>query len=183
LNTITDNSLMLKVKAGDLDKMGILFERYNRALYGYLFHSTGQRVESEDLVQTVFYRMLKYRQSFNEIGEFRAWMYQLARNALIDSAKKNSRTFYQADIAKTSELYEKEENFEGNLLETESVELIQKALNKLPDEQRELLILSKFQELPYREIAEILGTSEGNIKVKIHRAVNDLRSIYLKNYS
>ncbi len=171
---------MLKVKAGDLDKMGQLFDRYNRALYGYLFHSTGQRVESEDLVQTVFYRMLKYRQTFTESGEFRAWMYQLARNALIDSAKKSSRTFYHADISITSDLHEKDESLEQNLFENENAELLQIALNKLPDEPRELLILSKFQELPYREIAEILGTSEGNIKVKIHRAIGELRKLFLK---
>jgi RNA polymerase sigma factor (sigma-70 family) len=171
---------MLKVKAGDLDKMGLLFDRYNRPLFGYLFHSTGHRLESEDLVQTVFYRMLKYRQSFSETGEFRAWMYQLARNALIDSAKKRSRTVYEEDIATASELYQKNENLEENLHENEAAQLLQKALNKLPDDQRELLLLSKFQELPYREIAEIMGTSEGNIKVKIHRAINELRSIYIK---
>lgn len=180
MTTISDNALMLKVKAGDLDKMGQLFEKYNRALYGYLFHSTGQQVESEDLVQTVFYRMLKYRHTFTETGEFRAWMYQLARNALIDSAKKNQKMIYQNDLTGQIENQSNNLVYEQNLGETESSQLIQIALNKLPEDKRELLILSKFQELSYREIAEILATTEGNIKVKVHRAINDLREIYIK---
>ncbi len=90
LNALTDNSLMLKVKAGDLDKMGLLFERYHRPLFAFLYHSTGQAAHSEDLVQTVFYRMLKYRYTFTEVGEFRTWMYHLARNVLNDAIKKTT---------------------------------------------------------------------------------------------
>ncbi|MEZ4903237.1 MAG: sigma factor [Spirosomataceae bacterium] len=88
MNILSDNALMLRVKADDLDKMGLLFERYHRPLFTFLYHSTGQRATSEDLVQTVFYRMLKYRHTFTEIGEFRTWMYHLARNALNDYFKK-----------------------------------------------------------------------------------------------
>lgn len=180
MELVSDNSLMLKVKAGDLDKMGLLFDRYNKPLFGYLFHQTGQRVESEDLVQTVFFRMLKYRNSFSETGEFRTWMYQLARNALIDSAKKSNRTYYQADLSQKSDMRQSDNSFEQNIFETESAVLLQKALDKLSEDQRELLILSKFQELPYKEIAQIFETTEGNIKVKIHRAINDLRKIFLQ---
>ena len=97
MEALTDNHLMLKVKAGDLDKMGLLFERYHRALFAFLYHSTGQVAQSEDMVQTVFYRMLKYRHTFTETGEYRTWMYHLARNVLIDTAKKNQRMVYQAN--------------------------------------------------------------------------------------
>ena len=62
---------MLQVKAGDLDKMGLLFERYHRPLFGFLFRMTGQTEASEDMVQTVFYRMLKYRVFFREFEEGR----------------------------------------------------------------------------------------------------------------
>lgn len=173
---------MLKVKAGDLDKMSLLFERHHKSLYGYLFHCTGQRVESEDLVQTVFYRMLKYRHSFSAEGQFRAWMYQLARNALIDSAQKSSKTSYQADILQHENWHENEQNIEHKMYENEQAARLHMALNTLASEHRELLILSKFQELPYKEIAEIMGTSEGNVKVKVHRAINELRNVYLKTH-
>ena len=94
---------MLKVKAGDLDKMGLLFERYHRPLFGFLYHTTGQVAHSEDLVQTVFYRMLKYRHTFSGEGEFRTWMFHLARNVVNDAAKKNQRVVYEPDITPMSE--------------------------------------------------------------------------------
>lgn len=181
METLTDNYLMLKVKAGDLDKMGLLFERYHRALFAFVYHSTGQAATSEDLVQTVFYRMLKYRHTFTEVGEFRTWMYHLARNILIDNAKKNSRMVYQNDITNLSEKVFSEASVEKHLEKKEANEMLHEALIKLSPEHREVLILSRFQELSYQEIAEIMNTSEGNIKVKVHRAMKELKSIYLKN--
>src|SRR5689334_1298700 len=94
---------MLKVKAGDVDKMGLLFERYHRKLFGFLYHMTGQSSISEDLVQNVFYRMLKYRHTFTGEGEFRTWMYHLARNVLADAAKQNKRYAFQADVTEMAE--------------------------------------------------------------------------------
>ncbi len=172
---------MLKVKAGDLDKMGLLFERYHKPLFGFLYHSTGQRATSEDLVQTVFYRMLKYRHTFTESGEFRTWMYYLARNVLIDDAKKNNRLVYHENFTELSDKNLSESSFEKNFEKNEANEILQKSLTKLSLEHREVLVLSRFQELSYQEIAEILHTTEGNIKVKVHRAMKELKSIYLAN--
>ncbi len=181
MEALTDNHLMLKVKAGDLDKMGLLFERYHRALFAFLYHSTGQAAHSEDLVQTVFYRMLKYRHTFTEVGEYRTWMYHLARNVLIDAAKKNQRMVYQADVTAMSEKMISEPAADSQLEKKQESENLHAALAKLSPEYREVLVLSRFQELSYQEIADILGTSEGNIKVRVHRAMKELKSIYLSD--
>src|SRR5687767_8158747 len=79
---------MLKVKAGDLDRMGLLFERYHRQLYGFLYHMTYHREASEDMVQQVFYKMLKYRHNYSDSGEFIHWMYAIARNVIKDQGKR-----------------------------------------------------------------------------------------------
>ncbi|MFC6225414.1 RNA polymerase sigma factor [Hymenobacter artigasi] len=71
MDSLTDNALMLRVKAGDVDRMGLLFERYHRPLFGFLYHMLGRAAACDDLVQTVFYRMLKYRHTFTGDGEFR----------------------------------------------------------------------------------------------------------------
>ena len=170
---------MLKVKTGDLDKMGLLFERYHRALLVFFYHSTGQSAHSEDLVQTVFYRMLKYRHTFIENGEFRTWMYHLARNVLNDAIKKNHRMSYQSDMTSMSEQAFAEPSADKQLEKKQEHEKLHGALAKLNAEHREVLVLSRFQELSYNEIADILQTTEGNIKVKVHRAMKELKSIYL----
>jgi RNA polymerase sigma factor (sigma-70 family) len=181
LNSLTDNSLMFSVKADNLDKMGLLFERYHRVLFAFLYHSTGQAATSEDLVQTVFYRMLKYRHTFTGDGEFRTWMYHLARNVLNDYFKKNQRVIYQENITTIGERNDFEPAADFHLEKKQESEELHQALAKLNPESREVLILSRFQELSYKEIADILKTSEGNIKVKVHRAMKELKHIYLKN--
>jgi RNA polymerase sigma-70 factor (ECF subfamily) len=180
LEALTDNTLMLGVKAGQLDKMGLLFERYHRVLFAFLYHSTGQAAQSEDLVQTVFYRMLKYRHTFLGNGEFRTWMYHLARNVLNDSIRKNHRMVYQADVTLMSEKTVSTPAADIQLEKSQAIEMLHTALAKLSSDHREVLVLSRFQELSYQEIAEILQTSEGNIKVKVHRAMKELKHIYLK---
>src|SRR5258707_5599648 len=83
---------MLKVKDCNFEKMGLLFEQYHRPLYGFSFHMIRQKEASDDLVQNVFFRMLKYRKNFDGTGSFKTWMYHLARNVLRDQLKKDSRT-------------------------------------------------------------------------------------------
>jgi RNA polymerase sigma factor (sigma-70 family) len=171
---------MLQVKDGQVNKMGLLFERYHRPLYGFFYHLNGQPTLSEDLVQTVFYRMLKYRHTFTGEGEFRTWMYHLARNVVADEAKKNKTAKHHDDIADWQEKLPGGPTADGELHKTQEVALLHQALGHLSADQREVLVLSRFQELKYGQIAQVLQTSEGAIKVRVHRALGHLRDIYLK---
>ncbi|GAB3953715.1 sigma-70 family RNA polymerase sigma factor [Spirosoma harenae] len=170
---------MLQVKAGRIDTMGLLFERYNRPLFGFLFHMTGQREASEDMVQTVFYRMLKYRHTFTGEGEFRSWMYHLARNVLVDHSKQNKRSSQQYDLTDVAEKIGGGQTADEQFQKNQELETLHRAMAKLSEDNREVLVLSRFQELKYEEIARVLNTTEGAIKVQVHRAMNELRKIYL----
>ncbi|NCI50857.1 RNA polymerase sigma factor [Sediminibacterium roseum] len=171
---------MMKVKNGDLDRLGLLFERYNRQLFGFLFHMTGQRELSEDLVQNVFYRILKYKHTFRGDGEFKTWMYHMARNVVNDNGRSIKRTI------RHQELTEMSENIGGGFAADETVQkkqelaTLRNAMANLSEESREILVLSKFQELKYNEIAQILDITEGAVKVRVHRAVSQLKTSYLQ---
>lgn len=178
MNSLTDNVIMLKVKSGDLDKMALLFQRYHRPLYGFLYHMTGQREVSEDMVQTVYYRMLRSRHTFTGNGEFKTWMYHLARNVLKDHWKKggDSRPMTGWEDRITDGVLVDEQ-----LEKKQELEILQKRIASLSPESREVLILSRYQDLKYAEIAEVLDISIGAVKVRIHRAINQLKTLYLQS--
>lgn len=180
MDTLSDNALMLKVKNGDIDKMGLLYERYHRQLYRFLFNMTRQKELSEDMVQNIFLRMLKYPEGFMGFGEFKTWMYHIARNAMYDHFRKVKRTPSHSDLKNFEERTEGEQYADAHLEKEQELKTLQTAMGNLSDENRELLILCRFQELKYNEIAQILNTTEGAVKVRVHRALNQLKSNYLK---
>ncbi|MCE7064686.1 RNA polymerase sigma factor [Dyadobacter sp. CY326] len=173
---------MFRVKAGDLDKMGLLFERYNRPLYAFFYHMTHKRDNSEDLVQNVFYRMLKYRHTFTGEGEFRTWMFHLARNVLNDAARQHKS-------ANHYDVTEMADKLGGGTLADEGYErqqdadFLHKAMAGLSDDYREVLVLSRFQEMKYDEIAKVLNINEGTVKVRVHRALGELKKKFFTNES
>lgn len=171
---------MQKVKSGDLDKMALLFQRYHKPLYGFLFHMTAQRESSEDMAQTVFYRLLKSRHTFTGDGEFKTWMYHVARNVLSDHYKGSRRTGVYLDIADLEDRLVGDSGLFDRVEKKLAVQALQKAMAALTPESREILVLSRFQELKGAEIASILDISVGAVKVRIHRAVGQLKALYLE---
>lgn len=180
MEATTDIALMLKVKAGDTDRLGLLFERYHRLLYSFFYRLTSKTEISEDLVQNVFLRMLKYRHTYTGEGEFKTWMYHLARNVHTDHYQKNKRLGFADDFTDLENKLKDDYNGEDQVCQEEEAHLLQLALNKLDLEKKELLVLSRFQGLKYKEIALMFGCSEGAIKVRAFRALEELKQIYLK---
>lgn len=180
MDTLSDNALMLKVKDGDIDKMGLLYQRYNRQLYGFIFHMTRNKEVSEDMVQNTFFKMLKYRNGFTGYGEFKTWMYHVARNTLNDHFRKVKRTPAQYSLEGYEEIIPSEQFTDEQLEKQHDLKILDMAMKNLSEENRELLVLCRFQELKYNEIATILNINEGAVKVRVHRALNQLKINYLK---
>lgn len=173
-----DNTLMLKVKAGELSHLGVLFDRYHKALYSFFYRLTnGQEEQSEDLVQTVFLRMLTYRHSFAGSGKFISWMYHMARNVYADFYRKDKKLGRREELKKADDSPLVKFTPDDR---DEELMLLEKAMQFMPEEKREILIMSKYQELAYKDIALVLGCSEGNVKVKVFRAIQELKVIYQK---
>lgn len=107
-------------------------------------------------------------------------MYHLARNALVDFARKNGRSAHSYDVADFADTMGGGMAADEFLQKEQELDLLQNALARLSTENREVLILSRFQELKYEEIARILKTTEGAVKVRVHRAMNELKRVFLK---
>ena len=164
---------MLQVKQGQSDKMGLLFERHHRPLFGFFYHLCGSGDISEDLVQTVFYRMLRYRHTFTGEG-FVTWMYHIARNVHADHYKKAQRH----RINTQAEVEEVAADSTSDDDSSEHIGRLKRALHLLNHDKKEVLLMSRYQGLRYREIADILHCSEANVKVKVFRAMQELRKIF-----
>jgi len=168
---------MLKVRAGELDALGLLFERYKKVLYSFFCHMTGDGATSEDLVQNVFYRVIRYRRKFKGSGSFKAWLFSIARNVLADEFRKK-RVIAKEDIHHVAEKHSNEMSSSDRMAEQERNRLLISALNRLEDRKREILILVKLEEMKYREVAELLGMNESTVKVIVFRAMKELQSFY-----
>ena len=154
---------MLQVRDGDVGKLAVLFERHHVKLFNFLVRLTDRRDASEDLVQDVFFRVLKYRHTFRGDAPFTAWMYQM-----------------ETPMEGQAETHQSPEPSPADVIEVvERRSLLRLALSRLPAEKREVLVLSRYQGLKYEEIGLILNCPVGTVKARVHHALKELRDIYL----
>jgi RNA polymerase sigma factor (sigma-70 family) len=176
----TDNVLMAQVGAGELAKLAVLFERHHRGLFRYFVSLNRDRELSEDLVQDVFFRILRYRASYDPSRAFTAWMYQIARRANLDRGRERRGEVVGIEefVERQGELASAGPGPEECAATTQNLGLLRRALDLLPPDKREILILSRFQELKYEDIAAVLDCEVGAVKVRVYRAMRALEQIY-----
>lgn len=178
MEQVNDEHLMQKVKNGDLDSLAPLFEKYHVKLYNFFLRLTRNKDISNDLTQNVFRRIISYRESYDTQWKFRSWMYQIARNVHLKHYRENK--FLISDFHEPEHI---ERDNKSALEETEfetRKSTLHEALRQLSPEQREIIELSRFQGLKYKEISDITGNTVTAIKVKVHRAMHKLRELYFE---
>ena len=167
-----DEQVMQEVRAGGVGKLEVLFDRHSRALFRYFLHLTSDRAASEDLVQEVFFRILKYRHTYQPETSFRAWMYQVGRNVYLDHAGRHKGEVALPEYA--AEMSSGEMPADRQVQQRQETALLRRALAALPPEKREVLVMSRFLELKYEEIASVLKCEVGTVKVRVYRALREL---------
>lgn len=177
MKEINDEQLIIEVKNGNLDSLVPLFDKYQGKIYNFFLRVTHDPTSSEDLTQTVFSRIIKYRTSYKEVYSFKSWIYQIARNVHVDHyskkklwATESEQEQYYADSRDAIAAMEKEQK----------EQILKEALALLSPEHREIIELSRFQDLKYDEISQITGNSVGAVRVKVHRAVKKLKEVYFQ---
>ena len=170
----TDEELMKEVAKGNIDMLRFLFERHNKHVYNFLLKMCGNKILSEDITQEVFYKMIKYRTSYNN-GKFVSWMFTIAANSL--SSYNNEKLKEYKGIHELTNFLS-----ETNVEVKENYSNLHEALKKLSPNDREILILNRLQGIKHNELAEIVNSTPGAVKTRVSRAMEKLRLIYFEIY-
>jgi RNA polymerase sigma factor (sigma-70 family) len=168
---MTDEQAMIAVRDGNLDMAAILYERYKKPLLNFFLYRHISYDNASDLTQQVFWRLLQYRLSYRSEAVFKTWVYEIARNVFNDFVKKNPVT---TNISEIQDLYDEPNDSE------DQYQFVHRALAQLPEQAREVLTMSRFQNMTYEEIGQVLGLSVSNVKVRVFRAMQKLRDAYFE---
>jgi len=178
---------MLDVKAGDEQSFALLLQRYRSPLVNFLYRMVRERAEAEDLAQEVFLRVYRARKDYVPSAKFTTWLFRIATNLALNSVRDNRYQRLEVSIdapvttdaedgdERTLDVAEKRPNIEQHLIEEARRKMIRRAVEKLPEKQRAAVLLHKYQELDYNEIAKILQCSESALKSLLFRAYETLR--------
>lgn len=169
---------MHRVKDGHLSELSVLFGRYNVKLYNFFLRLTFDPVISEDLTQNLFYRIIRYRHTFDaSAGDFRSWIYRIARNMHLDHCRKQRSS--PQPLRQDEEMQHLTAGPHEGYAE-DDFEKLDRALGQLEPGEREIIVLSRYQGLKYEEIARLHDLSVAAVKVRMHRAIHQLRKLYFK---
>ena len=186
-----DEDLMLRYHIGDEDAFEILYRRYEKPVFSFIYRILMSTADAEDLCQETFLRLVKEKEKYQVSGNFKTWIFRIALNLCRDRLRrKKFRSHRSLDAPSLSQNGTKNE-FENVLSDpapdqidcmekNEMKVLIQKAFAKLPEKQRTVVILKEYQALKFSEIAEIMKSPLGTIKSLNHRGHQKLKKILAK---
>lgn len=172
---LSDQELMRIVQAGDFSPASEIFDRYSSRIYNFAYRFLKNSEAAEDAMQEVFVKMLKYANQFHGDAKLSTWLFSITANWCRDYLRKADNKPKDSDDVLVTLPAPSEHSPERNLEQRENEKRIQKALSALTPEQREAILLSRYQGLSYAEIAQISGCSEGAVKTRVFRAMETLK--------
>ncbi|MBI2900033.1 MAG: sigma-70 family RNA polymerase sigma factor [Planctomycetes bacterium] len=183
----SDFELIQEIKKGDLGAFTALVERHQRSLLNFFFHNAWDRQTAEDCTQEVFLRLYSHLGSYEPQAKFTTFLYRVARNLWIDrmraAASHPGPVSLETPAANGDEgvlrdrIRSREESPVEILEKRETHAALRTAIERLPEDQRMVLILSEMQGLKYKEIGEIMDVPVGTVKSRMHTAVERLKEL------
>jgi RNA polymerase sigma-70 factor, ECF subfamily len=189
LSEMQDIDLLRQYNAGDPDAFLALFHRYRKPLYNFILRNIRYADAAEDLLQDVFVRIIQGAEDFRGESKFTTWLYTIARNLCIDRNRKmvlrrhvslDERTetgYRHKDPGAPRQVPDETPGVDRNAISNRLRQQIAIAVEALPEEQREVFLMRQLQNLPFQEIAIIVGVSENTIKSRMRYALERLREL------
>lgn len=181
--TETNDQLYIeKILKGDVNAFSFLVDNYKNMVFSLAFKMTKSREEAEEVSQDTFIKAYKNLSKFKGDSKFSTWLYRIAYHTSLDAIKKNKNTPNTYDINEVTfnQIKAVEHILEG-IERKERAELMEVCLQKMADEERSIIWMFYYDELSLKEIIEVTGLQEANIKVKLHRARKKLLTIVKEN--
>jgi RNA polymerase sigma-70 factor, ECF subfamily len=184
LDAISDADVMLRVKAGDESAFAHLVQKYRRPMVGFLYRLCHNPAAAEELAQEVFLRVYRSRSSYEASAKFSTWIYRIATNLAVNHARDTRHERSQVTVrldepdretGTTPDLADAAPTVEQQMVQRERMAAIRNKLNALPERQRMAVIMHKYQQMDYRQIADVLKLSESATKSLLFRAYETLR--------
>ena len=181
---LTDADMMLRVKAGDESAFDFLVQKYRRAMVNFMYRMAHNSAVAEDLAQEVFLRVYRSRSSYEPSAKFTTWLYRIATNLAVNHARdtrherpENMLSLDEPDeeTGASMDVADSAMSVEEKLLRRERLSAIRKTVQQLPDRQRMAVVMHKYQQMDYKQIAEVLKLSESATKSLLFRAYETLR--------
>ncbi|HUC29854.1 MAG TPA: sigma-70 family RNA polymerase sigma factor [Candidatus Acidoferrum sp.] len=186
----SDADVMLRVKAGDQAAFDYLVQKYRRPMISFMYRMARNASAAEDLAQEVFLRVYRSRESYEASAKFTTWLYRIATNLAVNHARDTRHERPEVtvsldepdeDTGTTIELPDGKLTAEQAMMQRERMLAIRRKVEALPELQRLAVIMHKYQQMDYKQIAEVLKKSESATKSLLFRAYETLRE-QLKQY-
>ena len=177
----SDLDLMLRVRQGDAGSFDELLRRYRTPLVRYFYRLVRDQALAEDLAQEAFLRVYNARHRYRPDARFTTWLYRIATNLALNAirdakGRQLQDTANSGEEGETSfEFVDTRASVEQEMIETDRGRMIREAIESLPENQRAAVILHKYQDVDYRQIAKVLKVSESAVKSLLFRAYETLR--------
>lgn len=182
----TDEQLMQAFREGDPRAFELLLARHERKVWQFLRRSVGDPVLAEDLLQEVFLRVIKARMEWKGESKFTTWVYAIARNLIVDHARRAvhrdarsldapTRPDEEASETLHDRLADSGRDAEGLTSDGEVRARVEAAVASLPPDQREVFLLREVMDMPFAEIAAVVGAPEPTVKSRMRYALERLR--------
>ena len=176
-----DAELMLRVKDGDGASFALLLEKYRASVTHFLYRMVQEQAVSEELAQEVFLRVYRSRETYEPTAKFTTWLFRIATHLALNWLRdqKNERGQERLDEsmedAPAREVADRSPSVEQSMVHRVKVEEVRRAVASLPEKQRAAVLMHKYEEMEYSQIAKVLSCSESAVKSLLFRAYETLR--------